>query len=156
MKRQITVADAIFGGGSLLTFLFSFFDFIGAGSFGVSAWASGVFPLGTIPAVLGLLGIIAVVLDLTGAAKLPDQVLTLNWRQIRLTWGITAAVIMLAYLIVDKGPSTSLKFGGWVMLIGSLLMAAGSVMAVLGKGTEMVNLGKPSGPVTPPPPPPAG
>jgi len=28
--------------------------------------------------------------------ELPDQVLTLNWRQIRLTWGITAAVIMLA------------------------------------------------------------
>jgi hypothetical protein len=155
VKRQITVADAIFGGGSLLTFLFSFFDFIGAGSYGVSAWASGVFPLGTIPAVLGLLGIIVVVLDLTGAAKLPDQVLTLNWRQIRLTWGITAAAIMIAYLIVDKS-SANLKFGGWVMLIGSLLMAAGSVMAVLGKGTEMVNLGKPSGPATPPPPPPAG
>ncbi|MEP6659742.1 MAG: hypothetical protein ABJD24_07490 [Acidimicrobiales bacterium] len=155
MKRQITVADAIFGVGSLLTFLFSFFDFIGAGDFGISAWASGVFPLGTIPAVLGLLGIIVVVLDLTGAAKLPDQVLTLNWRQIRLTWGLTAAVIMLAYLIVDKGSGVNLKFGGWIMLIGSLLMAAGSIMAVLGKGTEMVNLGKPSGPVTPPPPPPA-
>ena len=154
MKRQITVADAIFGGGSLLAFLFSFFDFIGAGSYGISAWASGVFPLGTIPAILGLLGVIVVVLDLTGAAKLPDQVLTLNWRQIRLTWGITAGVIMLSYLIVDKNGAT-LKFGGWVMLIGSLLMAAGSVMAVLGKGTEMVNLGKPSGPVTPPPPPPA-
>jgi hypothetical protein len=154
VKRQITVADAIFGGGSLLTFLFSFFDFIGAGSFGASAWASGVFPLGTIPAILGLLGVIAVVLDLTGAAALPDQVLTLNWRQIRLTWGLTAAAIMLAYLIVDKGPSVGLKFGGWVMLIGSLLMAAGSVMAVLGKGTDVVNLGtKPSGPVTPPPPP---
>jgi hypothetical protein len=154
VKRQITVADAIFGGGSLLAFLFSFFDFIGAGGYGVSAWASGVFPLGTIPAILGLLGVIVVVLDLTGAAKLPDQVLTLNWRQIRLTWGLTAAVIMLCYLIVDKNGAT-LKFGGWVMLIGSLLMAAGSVMAVLGKGTEMVNLGKPSGPVTPPPPPPA-
>ncbi len=154
MKRQITVADAIFGGGSLLTFLFSFFDFYGAGSYGVSAWASGVFPLGTIPAILGLLGVIVVVLDLTGAAKLPDQVLTLNWRQIRLTWGITAATIMLGWLILDKS-SASLKIGGWVMLIGSLLMAAGSVMAVLGKGTEMVNLGKASGPVAPPPPPPA-
>ena len=154
MKRQITVADAIFGGGSLLTFLFSFFDFIGVGDFGVSAWASGFFPLSTIPAILGLLGIIVVVLDLTGAAALPDQVLTLNWRQIRLTWGLTAAAIMLAYLIVDKGPSVGLKFGGWIMLIGSLLMAAGSVMAVLGKGTDVVNLGtKPGGPVTPPPPP---
>jgi len=108
VKRQITVADAIFGGGSLLTFLFSFFDFIGSGDFGISAWASGVFPLGTIPAILGLLGIIVVVLDLTGAAKLPDQVLTLNWRQIRLTWGITSAVIMLAYLIVDKGSGVNL------------------------------------------------
>ena len=155
MKRQITVADAIFGGGSLLTFLFSFFDFIGVGDFGVSAWASGFFPLSTIPAILGLLGVIVVVLDLTGAAKLPDQVLTLNWRQIRLTWGITAAVIMLAYLIVDKS-SANFKIGGWIMLIGSLLMAVGSVMAILGKGTEVVNLGtKPSGPVTPPPPPPA-
>ena len=152
MKRQITVADAIFGGGSLLAFLFSFFDFLGAGKYGSSAWASGVFPLGTIPAILGLLGVVVVVLDLTGAAKLPDQVLTLNWRQIRLTWGITAAAIMLAWLIVDKS-SASLKIGGWVMLIGSLLMAAGSVMAILGKGTEVVNLG--NKPATPPPPPPA-
>ena len=112
MKRQITVADAIFGGGSLLAFLFSFFDFIGAGSFGVSAWASGGFPLGTIPAILGLLGVIVVVLDLTGAAKLPDQVLTLNWRQIRLTWGITAAVIMICYLIVDKSSASRSSVAG--------------------------------------------
>jgi hypothetical protein len=154
VKRQITIADAIFGFGSLLAFLFSFFGFIGYGGVSRSAWASGNFPLATIPAVLGLAGIVVVVLDLTGAAKLPDQVLTLNWRQIRLTWGITAATIMLGWLILDKG-AYDLKFGGFVMLIGAILMAVGSIMAVLGKGTDMVNLGKPSSP-TPPPPPPAG
>jgi len=161
VKRPITVADAIFAGGGLLAFLFSFFGFLGYRGFDTNAWGSGLFPLATIPAILGLAAVVVVALDLFADVKLPAQVLTLNWKQIRMTWGITAAVIMLAYLILDKG-SASLQFGGFVMLIGAILMAAGSIMSILGKGAEAVNLPKSSPgsppstpPAAPPPPPPA-
>ncbi len=153
MKRQISVADLLFGAGGLLAFLFSFFTFIGYKSLGYSAWGKSNFPIATIVAVLALLGALLVIFDLFGVkVKLPDKVLTLTWPQIRLTWGITCGVLMLGFLIQDKSPA-HLSFGGWVMLIGSLLMAAGSIMKVMGKGTDTFDL-KISTSSTPPPPPP--
>ena len=77
------------------------------------------------------------VLELLGTVKLPPQVLTFNWKQIKVTWGIAAAAIMLGYLIMDKS-GASLKFGAWFMLLGSLAMAAGSIMGILGLGANTV------------------
>lgn len=155
MKRQISIADALFGVGGVLTFLFSFFTFIGYGNYGWSAWGKSNFPIATIPAVLALFGVVLVIFDLFGVnVKLPEKVLTLTWPQIRMTWGITSAVLMLGFLILDKGQA-HLSFGGWVMLIGSLGMAAGSIMKVLGKGTDTLTLPtNPAPSATPPPPPP--
>src|SRR4051794_26152109 len=162
MKRQISVANLVMLIGGVITVVFSFFDFEGYSSFSESAWGSGFFPLATIPAILGLAMTVVCIMELVGT-KLPAEVLTFNWRQIKFTWGVTAFAIMLAYLIVDKGPA-SLKFGGILMLLGTIAMAAGSTMAILGKGTELVNLGggsttpepgaAPSAPPPPPPPPP--
>jgi hypothetical protein len=177
MGKKVTVANLIFTVGGLVTILFSFFKFLGVDDFGNSAWGEGNFPLATIPAVLGLAALVVGVLDILGTVKLPAQVLTFNWNQIKFTWGVVAAVIMLAYLIVDKGPDTGLKFGGIMMLLGSLAMAVGATMNLLGLGANTVNLpnvgsqpgagGTPpaapppphygsSSPPPPPPPPPAG
>jgi len=97
-----------------------------------------------------------VVCELVGV-KLPDNVLTFNNAQMKATWGITAAAVMLAFLTVDLGVYDK-QFGFFLMLIGSLAMAAGAVMALLGKGTEMVNIGGGSAGAAaggaPPPPPP--
>ena len=159
MKRQISVADLLFGAGGVLAFLFSFFtffDYPGSG-YDRSAWGSGNFPITTIPAVLALFAALLVIFDLFGVnIKLPPNILTLTWPQIRLTWGITSAVLMLGFLIEDRGPSISLSFAAWVMLIGSLAMAAGSIMNVLGKGRDMVNLKLPTTPPPSPPSPPGG
>jgi hypothetical protein len=177
MGKKVTVANLIFTVGGLVTILFSFFKFIGNDFADASAWGDGVLPLGTIPAILGLAALVVGVLDILGTVKLPAQVLTFNWNQIKFTWGVVAAVIMLAYLIVDKGPDTGLKFGGIMMLLGSLAMAVGATMNLLGLGANTVNLpnvgsqpgagGTPpaapppppygsSTPPPPPPPPPAG
>jgi hypothetical protein len=163
MKRQISVANLVMLIGGVVTLLFSFLKFIGADGFGNSAWGSGNFPLATIPAILGLAMIVVCVLELVGT-KLPGDVLTFNWRQIQFTWGATAFAIMLAYLVLDKG-GASLKIGGIFMLIGTIAMAAGATMAILGKGTDLVNLpefgsnnpgstGGSTPPSAPPPPPP--
>jgi hypothetical protein len=162
MGKKVTVANLIFTVGGLVTILFSFFKFIGFGDFGNSAWGEGNFPLATIPAVLGLAALVIGILDILGTVKLPAQVLTFNWNQIKFTWGVVAAVIMLAFLIVDKG-SGSLKFGGIMMLLGSLAMAVGATMNLLGLGANTVNLpnvgtqpGAGGTPPSAPPPPPYG
>ena len=136
MKKNISVASLVMVIGGAMTFLFSFFSFLGNGGVSVSAWGSGTFPLASIPAILGGAMVLVVVLEQVGT-KLPEPILTFRWPQIRLTWGIVAATIMLSYLVMDKG-GAALKFGAIVMLLGSLAMAVGTFMDILGKGTNLV------------------
>ncbi len=163
MKRQISVAGLIMLIGGAITILFSFFEFIGAdngGGSGESAWGSMLFPIATIPAVLGLAMAAAIIVELAGALP-AEGLLTFNWRQILFTWGVTAAAIMLGYLILDKG-SGELKFGGIMMLLGSIAMAVGATLHLLGKGAETIKLPEfggsssdTSASAPPPPPPPS-
>jgi hypothetical protein len=158
MKKQISVAALVMGIGGVVAFLFSFFDFIGAGSVGYNGWSNNflIFPVYTMPAILGLATAVVIVLELLGTS-LPGNILTFNWNQIKVTWGVTSSAIMLGFVIADKG-SGDTKVGAWFVLLGSLAMAVGSIMAILGKGNEMVNIpdvgGSPKGSTPPPPPPP--
>jgi uncharacterized membrane protein AbrB (regulator of aidB expression) len=155
MKKQISVANLVMLVGGAITFLFSFFDFIGSGSVGTSAWGTGLFPVATIPAILGAAMVVICVLELVGT-KLPEPVLTFNWRQILLTWGIVAFTIMLAFLLLDK-TGRSLQVGGILMLLGSVAMLVGSVLSILGMATNTLSLpggSSPTSPTSPPPPPP--
>ena len=94
--------------------------------------------------------------------SLPDEVLTFNRAQLKATWGIAAGGIMLSWISTDPDKGA----GFWLMFIGSLAMAAGAVMALLGKGTETVDIPRVGGdtssssatsesPPPPPPPPPS-
>jgi hypothetical protein len=157
MKRQPTVPDLLSGIGGAVTFLFSFLGFIGADFAGysnsTSAWGSGLFPLATIPAILGLLTTVHVALRLVADVKLPDRVLTFSWPQIVATWGITSVAIVGSYLVMDKG-GVSLRLGGLLMLLGSIAMAVGAVLTLLGKASAPLKIGGGSGPASAPPPPP--
>jgi hypothetical protein len=154
MKKQISVANLVMLIGGAVTFLFSFLHFIED----TSAWGTGVFPIATIAAILGLAMAVVSVMELLGT-NLPGEVLTFNWKQIKFTWGAVALAITLGYFIVDKGGADT-GIGMIFMLLGSIAMTAGAVMAILGKGTEMVNIpnvgheGGSTGSSTPPPPPP--
>ncbi len=168
MKKTITVASLIMGVGGLVVLIFSFLDFYsakGASSISSNAWGGdiGLAPETLIPVLLGAAMLACVILDLVGV-KLPAKVLTFDWKQIYATWGIAAAGIMLGWLFtspesLDKGA------GLIIMLIGSLAMAAGSIMNLLGMGANTVNIPQggsstpsttPPGTTTsaPPPPPP--
>lgn len=153
MKRQITVANLVMGAGGLVTFLFSFFRFVSVeGLGGFSAWSSdGLAFASTVPAILGLAMVVWVVLELLGVT-LPAAVLTYTPTQLKGTWGIAAAGIMLSWTTANDNKG----FGFWMMLIGSLAMGVGAVMALLGKGTELVDIpvGVGDDTSTPPPPPP--
>jgi len=162
MQKRISIANLVMLAGGVVTLIFSFFAFFKFGSEGVSAWSTdgGAF-VTTIPAILALAMIGISVAELAGA-KLPDQVLTYTITQLKGTWGIAAAGIMLSWITTDGDKG----IGFWFMFIGSFAMAAGAVMALLGKGNDIVDLGKlggsnesappPPGMGTPPPPPPMG
>lgn len=139
MPKKVTVADLVMGVGGLVTFLFSFFAFFKEDRFKASAWDSDVGAFATtVPAILGLLMVVWIGLQLAGVS-LPDQVLSYNHAQLKGTWGIAAAGIMLSWISVDLGGADK-GVGFWFMFIGSLAMAVGAVMALLGKGSETIDI----------------
>ena len=141
MKVKITIANLVMLVGGLLTFIFSFLDFYKISFLGESAGANawdtdaGAF-VTTIPAILGLAMLVWSVLELIGIS-MPSKVLTYTSAQMKGTWGIAATGIMLAFLTVDSGKGA----GFWLMFIGSLAMAAGSIMGLLNLGGQTVDLG---------------
>jgi hypothetical protein len=164
MQNKISVANIIMLVGAVVTFIFSFLDFFE----GFNAWDNDVLAFATtVPAILALVMGVWIALELAGVS-LPADVLTFSPAQLKATWGITAAGIMLSWLTVDSGDKGA---GFWLMFLGSLAMAVGAVMALLGKGTDMVDIpggGRSTtgtttsttstattGATAPPPPPPA-
>src|SRR5262245_23730314 len=128
MEKKISVANLIQLIGGAVTLLFSFFPFVKFGSEGRSAWSGdgGAFAT-TVPAILAAATIIVSILEITGQ-KLPGEVLTFNWNQIKATWGIGAAGIMVSWLLTDFGDADK-GIGFWFMLLGSITMAVGAIMA---------------------------
>jgi hypothetical protein len=157
MKRQPTVVEIVMFAGGVVTFVFSFLHFVDD----VNAWSSdafGLFPITALIALVGLAMAVLVALDLFVGFQL-GSFLTFTYKQIYVTWGIFTGGLMLSYLIMDKhGVDTGA--GLWLMLIGSLAMAVGSILNVLGIATQPVNLpdalDRGAKPGAPPPPPAAG
>ena len=139
MQNKISVANLVMGVGALVTFIFSFLAFFKLGDEGISAWDSdaGAFAT-TAPAILALVLLVWIVLELAGVS-LPEQVITFNRDQLKATWAIGAFGIMLSWISADFGRADK-GAGFWLMFFGSLAMAVGAVMALLGKGTETVDL----------------
>jgi len=150
MQNKISIANLVMLAGAVVTLLFSFFDFFDRGG---NAWDTDFLAFATtVPAILALVMGVWVVLELVGVS-LPDDVLTFNPAQLKATWGIAAAGIMLSWITTDADKG----IGYWLMFLGSIAMAVGAVMAVLGKGTETVDIPgvhSEADKVPPPPPPP--
>lgn len=140
MKLKISVANLVMLVGGVLTFIFSFLDFykiefLGE-SAGANAWDTdaGAF-VTTIPAILALAMIVWCGLEL-GGVKLPEKVITYSGAQMKGTWGIASAGIMIGFLTTGSDWGA----GFWLMFIGSLAMAAGAVMGLLNLGGQTVDL----------------
>jgi len=162
MKKPLTVATLVMGIGAIVVLIFSFLSFYTFDGDGRSAWSGDLlFPQTLIPVVLAVATIVFIVLDLVGV-KLPDKLLTFTWPQIFATWGISAAGIMLGWLFTDPLDASLDRGAGLIlMLLGSLAMAAGSIMGLLGVGNNTLNMpsggsGTPTAPGAPPAPPPGG
>jgi hypothetical protein len=139
MNSKITIADLVMGLGGLVTFAFSFLAFFSEGGFSANAWDgdAGAFAT-TVPAILGLVMVVWIGLEVAGVS-LPDQVLTYNRAQLKGTWGIAAAGIMLSWISADFGGAGK-GAGFWLMFIGSLAMAVGAVAGLLGLATNSIGV----------------
>ena len=138
MKRQPTVADIIMLAGGALTFIFSFLTFWDYEVDTSNAWGSFAFPTFTIPAILGLAMAVLVALEVFAGVKLPTRVLTFDWKQIYVTWGIVAFVIILSALILNVPTGLDRGVGLILQLFTTAAMAVGAIMNVLGVGTRPV------------------
>jgi hypothetical protein len=102
----------------------------GSSSTSYSAWSNSgflLFPLATLPALLGLIMALQVALTTFAGVKLPERVLGFDWTQIHLICGAQAALLMLCFLVKDK-VGASYGIGFWLMLLASFGLVAGAVM----------------------------
>jgi hypothetical protein len=165
VKEKPSLFDWIMMGGGIVTLLFSFLAFYKFGSVSRSAWGSGLFPIATYVALFGLIIGGSTALRIFAGTKLPEPLVGFTWKQIRLALAIFAGLLMLGYLIVDKG-GLSFGIGFWVMFLGTIALVVGTVMETIGFDPQAAKGGggaapgasppaPPPPPSSPPPPPPS-
>lgn len=141
MKRKPTVAETVLFVSGAVMLLFSVFDFWGVGSYGKNAW-SGSFPLTTYASLFGGAIAVIVALRIFVGTNLPEPILGFTWNQLFFMASAFSLLLMFGFLV--GGDMPDLKFGGIMNFLGSIGLVVGSVMTLLGKGTESVNINMPA------------
>jgi hypothetical protein len=123
---EITV---LAGSGVVLIFSFLAFYEVSLGSFSDSrnAWGTGLFPLATLIVLFAVVAGLLVGLGLLGV-NVPERIATFSRAQILLICGVFATLQSIAFMIVDH-TGADLGIGFWFMLLGSIAVLVGAVMA---------------------------
>jgi cytochrome c biogenesis factor len=121
----IIVAGALMLIGSFLNFYeISFFG----ETDGRNAWSGDLFfPVTIIPVLCGVVMALHVVLTTFANVDLPERVLGFSWNQLHLVLGVQAVLMMLAFLLQDKG-GLDIAIGFWLMLLSAIGLAVGAVL----------------------------
>jgi len=94
-----------------------------------SAWGAGLFPVATLIPIFAVVAGVMVALVRFGNVRYPPAgFLGFSWNSLLLVLTFFAAVLAVAYLIVDKGPGGGLGFGYWLVLIGAVGSLVGAVL----------------------------
>src|SRR5215210_1563406 len=86
-----------------------------------------LFPLTTFIVLFGIAMAAHVAVTTFASVDLPDRVLGFTWNQIHLILGFQATIMMLAYLIRDKG-GLDLGVGFWLMLLSAIALLVGAIL----------------------------
>lgn len=122
----ILIAGVVMLLGSFLDFYE--FSVFGLGSTGWSAWSGDLpFPVTIIPVLCGVAMALHVALTAFANTQLPDRILGLGWNQIHVALGFQATIMMIAFLIQDKG-GLDIAIGFWLMLLAAIALLVGAVM----------------------------
>jgi hypothetical protein len=154
VDKKPTVSDIIMMAGGAVCLLFSFLAFYEFGGSSRSAWGSGLFPIATYVALFGLIVGGSVALTKFANVKMPDPILGFSWKQIRLALSLFAGLLMLGYLIVDKG-GLDFGIGFFLMFLGAAALVAGAIMETIGFDPQAAKAGGGAAPGAAPPSPPS-
>jgi hypothetical protein len=103
---------------------------------GHSAWAQGLFPLLTLPAILvTLLGVRVLIATFANRVRMPVRVLGFTWGQIDAVVGAWAALMMLSFAGGNAGISAggltlnpTRDVGFWLMFVGTAVVFVGGII----------------------------
>jgi len=128
-ESKVTPAGIVILVGGVVVLVGSFLDFYKfGGSIGFSAWSGDpYFPITIIPVLCGLAMALQVGLTSFANVNLPDRVLGLGWNQIHLALGFQAAIMMILWILMDKG-GFDMGIGFWLMLLGSIALIVGAFL----------------------------
>lgn len=126
-RGKLTTGEIVIVASGGVAFLFSFFPWYSNGPYHVGAWGTGLFPLATLVPILGGLMTVQVLLDKLSVMALPQRVGDFTWEQLLLVAAIGAAVIVICYLLLSRGP-VSFGFGFYLDLLAAVGLVVGAVM----------------------------
>ncbi len=162
--KKLTPAEIVIVASGTVAVLFSFFPFYSVGGHGPSAWSTGLFPVATLVPLFGLVMVAHILATRLGGARLPARLLDFTWEQIHVVLGVMAALLMVCYLIVNKG-GASYGFGFFLLFLAAFGLAVGAFLlqrerAAVDSATGSSDLGatpasegsSSPAPFTPPPP----
>jgi hypothetical protein len=129
VKRSPTPAEIVIMASGAVALIFSFFDYYHFDSFdgsaGFSAWSSGLFPLATYIAFIGVIMGVGVALTVFAGTQMPAQVVGFTIVQLHLALSFFAVLLSVGFLIVDN---PGLGIGFWLMFIASIGLFVGSIL----------------------------
>jgi len=136
-RRRIPPANVVILAAGALMLAGSFMAFYkvvapnGTASF--NAWDRGLFMIATLPALLGTVMALQILLVTFGNITMPNRVLGLTWDQFHVVVALQTFVLMLAHAAREPnlvGFPTELGTGFWVMFIGAIGLVVGALVRV--------------------------
>jgi hypothetical protein len=140
-SRKLAPANAVILVAGALMLIGSFLAFYKSETNGVSvaevnAWDHGLFMIATLPALLGTVMALQIVLVAFGNITMPNRVLSLTWDQFHLVIALQTLVLMVGFLVrarVDEVVfethiEVTFGTGFWLMLVGAVGLVLGALM----------------------------
>jgi disulfide bond formation protein DsbB len=140
-SRKLAPANVVILVAGVLMLIGSFLAFYKSETNGVSvaevnAWDHGLFMIATLPALLGTVMALQIVLVAFGNITMPNRVLSLTWDQFHLVTALQTLVLMVGFLVrarVDEvvfETHIEVIFGAgfWLMLVGAVGLVLGAFM----------------------------
>ena len=132
-RRKLAPANIVILVAGIVMLIASFMAFyrlpFPGGSVSVNAWDHGLFMIATLPTLLGAFMALQVGLVAFGRIDMPNRVLGLTWDQAHLVLALQSALLMGAFLALDKAPY---EFGAgfWLMLAAAIALVVGALMRI--------------------------
>ena len=137
-NTKLSPANMVVLVAGLVMLIGSFLSFYTVTLFGhtisSNAWSSGLFGIATVVVLCGVVMATHVALStFASGVTFADTVLGLTWDQVHLVLGFQATIMMLAFLIDDRGV-LNFGVGFWLMLLSAIALLVGAIMRTTGAG----------------------